>query len=211
LKERPRLMAALAKEPDLVIEAIGDVSAGRARIVTEAGGALCSEQAALDFVTEALDIDEKAIAPAPQSAVIDVPSEEQEALRETYDDVDSGEVWDGLASEEEEQTDFLPARSRAQDASGTEQVDRDDIQRARDIHRIATDRTPLNTEEAERQRRRARRKRKAKEAERAARAARSAPSDVDRTMALDVSELRDELAELPSDELDLFADDAVLD
>ena len=57
-----------------------------------------------------------------------MPSEEQEALQGTYDD--SGEVWDGLASqEEEEQTDFLPARSRGREASGTEQIDRNEVRR----------------------------------------------------------------------------------
>lgn len=68
-KERPILMASLEKEPDLVIEAQADVSPGFARVVTEVGGALCSEQTALDQLAQAVNVDEHAVAPRPQSSV----------------------------------------------------------------------------------------------------------------------------------------------
>lgn len=68
-RERPALVAALNKEPDIVLETVLDVSAGYCRVVTEVGGALCSEQTALDTLAETLSVDEHAVAPAPKSAL----------------------------------------------------------------------------------------------------------------------------------------------
>ena len=55
--ERPLLMKRLEKKPDLVIESVSDVRAGFARITTEVGGALCSEQAALDQLAQSIGIE----------------------------------------------------------------------------------------------------------------------------------------------------------
>lgn len=68
-KERPALLAALKREPDLILEAADDVSPGFARVVTEVGGALCSEQTALDQLAEAVEVDEQAVAPRPKSSL----------------------------------------------------------------------------------------------------------------------------------------------
>lgn len=66
-RERPALVGALNREPDLVLEAASDVSNGYCRVVTESGGALCSEQTALDTLADAIDVDEHAVAPQPRS------------------------------------------------------------------------------------------------------------------------------------------------
>jgi flagellar biosynthesis/type III secretory pathway protein FliH len=68
-RERPVLLAALGAEPDLLVEAADDVSPGRARVVTEVGGALMDEQTALDSLADALDVREQATAPRPRSAL----------------------------------------------------------------------------------------------------------------------------------------------
>ena len=57
--ERPNLMKALQSEPDLVIEAVDDVSTGFARVVTEIGGALCAEDNALDALSMAVNVREQ--------------------------------------------------------------------------------------------------------------------------------------------------------
>lgn len=85
-KERPALLAALKREPDLVLEAQADVSPGFARVVTEVGGALCSEQTALDQLAQAVDVDEQAVAPRPRSALHSLPDEA--ALPAVSDDDD---------------------------------------------------------------------------------------------------------------------------
>lgn len=69
--ERPRLMAALSREPDLMVIAAPDVSEGFCRVVIEPGAALCTEQEALDLLTDALNIEEQAVAPEPEA--IQVP------------------------------------------------------------------------------------------------------------------------------------------
>jgi flagellar biosynthesis/type III secretory pathway protein FliH len=56
--ERPRLLEVLRGEPDLVLEGAADVGAGFARVVTEIGGALCAESAALDALAQAVDVAE---------------------------------------------------------------------------------------------------------------------------------------------------------
>jgi flagellar biosynthesis/type III secretory pathway protein FliH len=66
-RERPALLDALHREPDLLLEATDDVSEGYCRVVIEVGGALCAEQAALDSLAEALEVNEQAVAPRPQS------------------------------------------------------------------------------------------------------------------------------------------------
>lgn len=68
-RERPGLVAAINKEPDILLETVMDVSAGYCRVVTEVGGALCSEQTALDTLSDTLDVDERAVAPPPKSAL----------------------------------------------------------------------------------------------------------------------------------------------
>lgn len=180
IQERPILMDALASEPDLVIEAADDVSPGRARIVTEIGGALCSEQQALDALTQALDIDERAVAPRPQSAVHD----QLDPPRSATGDVDPGASEEGPAweddSSEEEATQFLKDPQEAV-RTGTSRVSLVDEER---VARRARPSAPRP----------------------------KPPTDAERTMALDVGPLRDELnRDEPSDELDLFADDAVRD
>ena len=53
------MMKALDAEPDLVIEDADDVGDGFARVVTEVGGALCSESTALDALAVAVDVHEQ--------------------------------------------------------------------------------------------------------------------------------------------------------
>lgn len=74
--ERTLLIAALEKEPDLLLEAQADVNPGFARVVTEAGAALCAESAALDLLSEALAVDESA---ASAAATFDAPPSPAEA------------------------------------------------------------------------------------------------------------------------------------
>jgi flagellar biosynthesis/type III secretory pathway protein FliH len=103
-RERPLLMARLRDEPDLVIEATDDVSKGFARVVTEIGGALCQEQAALDQLAAAVGVVEKAVAPRPKSALQNIPDVARSnapRARENFDD------------DEEDATDFLNAERHA--------------------------------------------------------------------------------------------------
>lgn len=65
--ERPKLMRAVAGEPDLLIEAADDVNPGFARVVTEIGGALCAEQTALDSMAEAVGVVDDAPKPRPRA------------------------------------------------------------------------------------------------------------------------------------------------
>lgn len=88
-RERPALVAAIHKEPDILLETVTDVSAGFCRVVTEVGGALCSEQAALDTLAESLNVDEKAVAPAPKSALSRL---DEERSRDDEDDDDKTEA-----------------------------------------------------------------------------------------------------------------------
>ncbi|MCP4498704.1 MAG: ATP synthase F0 subunit B [Deltaproteobacteria bacterium] len=74
--ERPLLMNALDNEPDLVLLDVTDVNPGFARVVIEAGAALCTEQEALDLLAGALDIEERAIAPVP----VALPADDAESL-----------------------------------------------------------------------------------------------------------------------------------
>lgn len=76
-RERPALVGAINKEPDIVLETVLDVSPGYCRVVTEVGGALCSEQSALDTLAETLDVDERAVAPPPKSALARLDGEEE--------------------------------------------------------------------------------------------------------------------------------------
>jgi flagellar biosynthesis/type III secretory pathway protein FliH len=64
--ERPALVAAIRREPDILLEPVLDVSVGFCRVLSEVGGALCSEQAALDALAESVDVNEQALAPAPK-------------------------------------------------------------------------------------------------------------------------------------------------
>ena len=64
-KERPHLMRALRNEPDMIIEVSADVRDGFARVVTEVGGALSTEQRVLDELAQSIDVDERAVAPSP--------------------------------------------------------------------------------------------------------------------------------------------------
>ncbi|MFZ9886263.1 MAG: hypothetical protein ACO3JL_02070 [Myxococcota bacterium] len=54
--ERPALLHALRAEPDILLEPVTDVRSGYCRIVTEVGGALCSEKAALETLAEGLHV-----------------------------------------------------------------------------------------------------------------------------------------------------------
>ncbi len=190
LAERPRLMAALDREPDLFIESVDDVSPGFARVVTEVGGALCSEQVALDALAEAVEVDEQATAPAPQSALnaITGVGERPPGLAAALED---SELASAFASDEElyedgdfdddddEATAFIPAQS----ASAAYDSEETDVKMRRPA--------------------------------RQSRRRRGEPS-VEATMALDVSDLRKDLTrgsqvDGSEEELDLFADDSVLD
>lgn len=91
-RERPALVAAIHKEPDIVLETVTDVSAGFCRVVTEVGGALCSEQAALDTLAESLNVDEKAVAPAPKSALSRLDEEHPRDDDDDDDDDDKTEA-----------------------------------------------------------------------------------------------------------------------
>lgn len=64
-QERPKLWAKLEEKADLVIERVADVREGFARIMTEVGGALCSEQTALDQLADSIGVKEDAVAPMP--------------------------------------------------------------------------------------------------------------------------------------------------
>lgn len=66
-RERPMLMAALSREPDLLVIAATDVNEGFCRVVIEPGAALCTEQEALDLLADALHIEEQAVAPEPEA------------------------------------------------------------------------------------------------------------------------------------------------
>lgn len=77
--QRPILLQRLEDEPDLVVEAAPDVGPGFARVVTEVGGALCAEQTAFDSLAEALGVKEQAVAPRPQSTVVEVKAESTDA------------------------------------------------------------------------------------------------------------------------------------
>ena len=92
--ERPVLMGALHREPDLVVEAVADVSPGFARVVTEVGGALCTEQSALDQLAESIHVDETAVAPRPKSAVA-----RRSDLRESEGDFEEFDDDFGVAEE----------------------------------------------------------------------------------------------------------------
>jgi hypothetical protein len=57
--ERPNLLKAVDAQPDLVVEEVADVREGFARVVTEVGGALCAEDAALQALAEAVGVQEQ--------------------------------------------------------------------------------------------------------------------------------------------------------
>ena len=57
-KKRPRLWAALYKEPDIVVEADDNVGVGFARVVTEVGSALCQEDDVLAALRTAVEPEE---------------------------------------------------------------------------------------------------------------------------------------------------------
>jgi flagellar biosynthesis/type III secretory pathway protein FliH len=71
-EERPNLMKALVNEPDLLVEAVDDVSVGFARVVTEIGGALCAEQTALDALAQAVNVKETPRKRAPHDGATHV-------------------------------------------------------------------------------------------------------------------------------------------
>lgn len=172
-RERPALLAALKREPDLVLEAAFDVSPGFARVVTEVGGALCSEQTALDALAEAVNVDEQAIAPPPRSAIYPIGKEEGEK--------DEATLALSRPQRERPKADArakkpVPRRGGIGLAVTTPEVHVPDIQ-AGESARVR----PLDE------------------------------ADPDATMALDVSDLQEELSQVESagDDLDLYADDSV--
>jgi flagellar biosynthesis/type III secretory pathway protein FliH len=56
--ERPNLMKAVDAQPDVLVEEADDVGVGFARVVTEVGGALCAEDAALEALAKAVNVKE---------------------------------------------------------------------------------------------------------------------------------------------------------
>ncbi len=61
--ERPNLMKAVDAQPDVLVDEADDVGVGFARVVTEVGGALCAEEAALEALAQAVNVKE---APRPR-------------------------------------------------------------------------------------------------------------------------------------------------
>jgi flagellar biosynthesis/type III secretory pathway protein FliH len=57
--ERSNLLKAVDGQPDLLIEEVADVPEGFARVVTEIGGALCAEEAALMALADAVGVREQ--------------------------------------------------------------------------------------------------------------------------------------------------------
>jgi len=178
-RERPLLMARLRDEPDLVIEATDDVSKGFARVVTEIGGALCQEQAALDQLAAAVGVVEKAVAPRPKSALHALPDESTMnpvEHRETFED-DDDEATNFLSNERQALAQRKPPPAKTPTRAPMVSVQKRAV-------------SPLPSPTVQ--------------------------GDGESTMALDVNDLRGELARSrdddfddPSDELDLFADDKV--
>jgi flagellar biosynthesis/type III secretory pathway protein FliH len=72
--ERPNLMKAVAAEPDLVVEESDDVRMGFSRVVTEVGGALCTEASALDAVALAVNVRETPLRPEDRSNAMSLRS-----------------------------------------------------------------------------------------------------------------------------------------
>jgi len=124
-QERPALITALHREPDLLLESADDVSQGYCRVVTEMGGALCAEQTALDTLAEALEVDEQAVAPAPHSArndvadaIADDDADEDANEDDEYEYVDEDEV-------EDDEYEYVDA-SEDDDDDGEDDNDDDD-------------------------------------------------------------------------------------
>jgi flagellar biosynthesis/type III secretory pathway protein FliH len=161
--ERPVLLDALNAEPDLLVEAVDDVSPGFARVVTEVGGALCTEQSALDQLAESIDVDETAVAPRPKSAVVPLDDLDDDYELEDFEDFDGEET-----------------------AAAGHQVgsdpDKTDVRRRPKEQKIKVQGGLKPLDE---------------------------PGDPERTMALDVSQLREDLSE--DDDLDLYTDESLPD
>ncbi len=65
--ERPNLMKAVDAQPDVLLEEADDVGVGFARVVTEVGGALCAEDAALEALAQAVNVKEAPRARGPDA------------------------------------------------------------------------------------------------------------------------------------------------
>ena len=195
--ERPILLARLRDEPDLLIEAIDDVNPGFARIVTEVGGALCSEQTALDALAEALEVHEQAVAPTPtrQTHQLTIESHIPATASSSLDsdeEYDEGEI---ELSDEDDSTQVL--------------ADFDAI-RAAHHARGGKTRRPPSDEATEKRHSTAVR---AGSVGASRRSIRPLPeADADATMALDVSDFRKNLEPADSvEDLHLYADDSALE
>ncbi len=196
VKERPILMRALEAEPDLLVEANDDVSEGFARVALEVGDALCAEQDALDSLAEAINVDETAVAPEPQSAMHSgLLDRERLGLDQLHVD-DEPRI--GVGAPEGESTDRRSSFAYS-DASANDREQTDVLARARERRRkdngflaeasatgvlddSATGEAPASDE--------------GESAEAQNRGYQRAPApeeDVERTMALDVSDLREDL------------------
>lgn len=233
VKERPILMRALEAEPDLLVEANDDVSEGFARVALEVGDALCAEQDALDSLAEAINVDETAVAPEPQSAMhsglidrerigldqlhVDDTPRVLGASGESTDRRASFAYSDNASSNDRERTDVLAGLRehgrRQNDAGFLAEASATGV-----LDDSATGEAPSSEEDAGDGAR-----------NRGYQRAAAPEEDVERTMALDVSDLRDDLREderrqkkgrngAPNrvdeggeegDDLDLFADPSV--
>lgn len=109
-KERPHLMRALRNEPDMIIEVSADVRDGFARVVTEVGGALCTEQRVLDELAQSIDVDERAVAPSPAMQMgtgqIEHPGKDEVGFEPT------GDTFSALSEEEDDLSEHTQRFSR---------------------------------------------------------------------------------------------------
>lgn len=111
--ERPNLMKALQSEPDLVVEGVEDVNAGFVRVVTEVGGALCAEDAALDVLSTAVNVREQPrsrVERSPANALVGTKKFETPKSNTEGSSPDS----DAKADDDPEATRNLPARTPRQ-------------------------------------------------------------------------------------------------
>ena len=101
-RERPKLWAQLEEKADLVLESVPDVREGFARIMTEIGGALCSEQTALDQLADSIGVSEEAVAPSPLSRMqtenLSGPKVNPYATSETEKETQEFPLMEGAAS-----------------------------------------------------------------------------------------------------------------
>ncbi len=144
--ERPNLMRALVNEPDLVIEAADDVNVGFARVVTEVGGALCTELSALDALAEAVNVKEAPREGKPRGGRVEAgtrPRVHAQSLRSDVVDALPDASIEELVDDDLEATHGLNIAASRSDRDIEEiQAQHDDISQTAPRPRAPTDHVP---------------------------------------------------------------------